>query len=442
VVDAAEGTQAPEGVSKPKARKFKLLPWQAWAHEAWARVRGVVITGGIYTGKTAWAAAEVYDLLTRTMRGATVWWVAPENANIDAMWELFEPWAIRAGAKPRTHPHYYARFPLHGGGRLLGVTADNLNMILSKHPRVIVIDEAGRLTPKAWALLHARFVGVKKLIVMGSATLAPDFQKVQKTAKTLPKRWAFRHVTTLEADIVEADELARLKKELPSSVWDSDILGKPGAGGGNVFKNTRRLATLPWHTPPRKITPGTYEVTWDPAKSSDWSFLGVWRGNRLVWADRWQYEAYTEQTKRVARVCREWGGATCIMDATGPGGVAYDYLSAEGMREQDEDGKEVPRFEVVPVIWTAESKPAMVLALERVVEDGNLALVDPEHGYPYDVVVEEMDAFTRVRSASGLRYSYGAPSGQFDDGVSMVMLRFSGSLAPGIALLGHEEAEE
>jgi hypothetical protein len=404
----------------------------------------VIWTGGIFTGKTVWASVELFDYLTVKMRGALAWWIAPQRFNLAPMWRIFKRKAVAAGARTRKSPYLEASFDLQGGGTFQGVTAKNYDMILSEHPDIVVIDEAGRLPKRVWDLIHARLVGASKVIVMGSMTDSPDLQRVIRMAKT-GKRWAFLHVNTLEAGILSRAELKRLKSEVPTDVWEQDVLGLLRAGAGAVFKGIDRLCTGVWRSPPKNPKPAEFEVTWDVAQTQDWSVVGVWRGKTLLWADRWQYEDYTAQVDRVAWICRRWGGATCYMDATGPGIGPFDFLSAQGAKSSvvvDGQTIVVPKFEVVPIVFTAENKPTMIMAAQRCIEEGGLTLIDPEYGPPYDVIVDEMRQYTRTRSASGIRYTYAAPDGHNDDCVIMVVLRFAGAMAPGIEIAGREPTSE
>ena len=120
------------------------------------------------------------------------------------------------------------------------------------------------------------------------------------------------------------------------------------------------------------------------------------------------------QASLISSLSRRYNGASIIADATGPGQAVVELLEKE-------------KLKVTAVTFDNQNKQEMVDKLAIRFEQGKITLPSVACGPAYAACVDELTAYERTRTGSGLRYSYSAPSGCHDDCVSALMLAFCGA---------------
>jgi len=385
--------------------RFNLLPWQQKARELRAMRPLVVVNTGVHTGKTVWGACELLDDML-THPNETFWWVAGLKFQLDAMWEHFAPNARHFGARIKSHPYLYAQLP--NLSRVYGVSAENVEIISAHHPLAIYGDEVAKWREQAWNLVRVRLLnkGVGRGLFL--STPRPNFWRdlVRWSRMERDNRWGLIECSTFDAGLVPHEEIEALRQDLPEELFQQEIMARILEGAGMVFHKVRDVA----YGRPEDAEKGVrYTIGYDPAKLRDFAVAVVRQKDRIVWVERWKELEYLVQAKRVAELSRRYNKATVYVDAGGPGQPLFELLQREG----------IP---AVPVTFTNQNKEEMVNSLAVKLEQGKISLPSPTYGQPYTTLIDELTAYERRRSGSGLHYTYNAPEGVHDDCVSALML--------------------
>jgi len=123
---------------------------------------------------------------------------------------------------------------------------------------------------------------------------------------------------------------------------------------------------------------------------------------------------YKYQAIRVGSICEAYNHATLIFDRGGPG---------EGVNEMLQEEQIKRHFSMQGIVFNNLLKSDLVNSVCLAQENGDYIFIDPKHGAVYSEFINQMEGFERKRSASGLVYTYSAPSGFHDDAVTSVLLR-------------------
>ena len=404
-----------------------MLDWQIKAREVWARYPFLVVNGGVYTGKTAWGAAELLDDMIRNP-GKTFWWVAGLDWQIKRFWEEFAPRATAKTGECRISPHCFCR--LANGARMYGVTSKSLDSITAFHPWAIYCDETAKFSRPAWNLIRVRMVQVQRALLLSTPRVG-HWEELMTWGKAhRHKKWGLVEVTTKEGGLVTTQTLKEMSEDLPEELYQQEFEIKMMAAAGAIFK---RLAVAATVAPEESEKDKRYIITYDPAKHRDFGVASVWRGYRQVQARRWRHEDYKVQARVVADLACEYNFADVVMDAQGPGEAVLEMLEDEASKRRDkESGK---TFFITPVRWDNTLKGKLVNDAIIMFERGQIALVDAKHGEVYAVFIDEHRKFERGRSASGLTYTYNAPEGGHDDCVSCTLLRMHDTRQPRVTFM-------
>jgi len=387
--------------------KFRLLPWQVRAREMRKVRELVVVNTGIHTGKTVWGATELLDDMLQHP-GETYWWVAGLKFHLDAWWDVFGLLARRVGGVVRSHPYYFVRLP--NGARVYGVSAENVDAIASHHPAAIYGDEVAKWRQEAWHLIRARLLrkGGSRGLFLSSPR--PNFWRdlVRWGREERDGRWCLIECTTYEAGLLTAEEIEAFRRDVPEEFFQQEILARIMDGAGMVFRRVRDAAAGKVEGP---LPNERYVIGYDPAKVRDFAVAVVRNRKKIVCIERFQETSYTTQASLIAALSRRYNRASVIADATGPGQAVIELLEKE-------------KLMVTAVTFDNQNKQEMVDKLAIRFEQGKIILPSAACGPAYAACVDELTAYERTMTGSGLRYSYSAPSGCHDDCCSALMLAF------------------
>jgi hypothetical protein len=399
------GPAQAEATREPVKIRFRLLPWQQQARELRARYPLVVVNCGVYTGKTIWGAAELLDDMLQHP-GAKFWWVAGLKFQLEAMWEVFAPHVRTLGGRTKSHPFHYAELP--NRAKVYGVSADNVEILSAHHPLAIYGDEVAKWKTQAWDLARIRLLNEQGCRGLFLSTPRPNFWRdLVRWGKThKDNKWALAECNSFEAGLVPHQELEALRHDLTEELFNQEIMAQITDGAGGVFHNVLAAATGKVEVPEHGRT---YCIGYDPAKVRDFAVAVVRQGDRVVYMERWKELAYLYQTQRVAHLAKYYNNAQVFLDAGGPGKPLEELLIKEGVR-------------VVPEVFTNESKEERINALAVKLEKGLIQIPEARFGSPYSDLIDELTAFERRRTGSGLHYAYSAPDGGYDDCVCALLL--------------------
>ena len=378
----------------------------------------VVINTGVYTGKTVWGACELLDDMIHHP-GKTFWWVAGLKFQLDAMWDTFAPHARMLGGRVKSHPYLHAQLP--NGARVYGVSAENVEVIAAHHPVAIYGDEVAKWREKAWNLVRVRLLNQECGRGLFLSTPRPNFWRdlTRWGRENRDGRWSLMELSTLQAGLVPASEIEALRRDLPEELYQQEIMARIIEGSGMVFRKVREAAT----GRPEAPKPGKrYTIGYDPAKLRDFAVGVVLCEGRVVRVVRWHEMDYVLQVERMVALSEEYNEAMVLIDLGGPGQVIYEQLRRAGVYTKG-------------INFTVQSKEEMVNNLCLQLEQGKLALPAPSYGLEYAVLIDELTAYERIRTSSGLHYSYAAPEGMYDDCVSALMMLFDGKVRKGYEAL-------
>jgi hypothetical protein len=337
---------------------------------------------------------------------------------MDVMWDKVEHAARAVGARVKNQP--YRQIWFSNGSKLEAVSAKNLGLLKSKHPRGLIVDEIASLSHRAIEQIEARSVGAEQVLYMGSADYHPDLIRFMRYGRDHHEgRWALIQVSTPDVGLVSAQELKHLEQELPRRVWLKDIMGIVPEGEGAVFTKLDRAIWWSNGDKVRALGPKAgehYRLGWDQAKTTDFSIAAVRKRStgQIVHMSRWQKMDYHVQCDLILDISERYNLAPIWADATGANAV-MEILERKRLRRAKR-----PAF--TPVTFNNDIKQTMVDNVTVALEHERLKWPHPDYGDVYQVINDEFRVYEMRRSAKGLTWSYSAPEGMHDDTVSAIGL--------------------
>lgn len=291
-----------------------------------------------------------------------------------------------------------------------------------KYKRVI-IDEAAAARNLEYAWYNV--ISPSLLDLSGDARIKSTpkgmnfFWKMAQFANS-DKDWSLHHYSTYDNPYIKAEEIDKLKFQLPAMAYQQEILAEFIQGEGAVFRNIdacMNALPCPWFTEPmdeagRPVQSHRIVAGIDWGKQNDFTVISVGCATckRELFLDRFNQIDYHFQRDRLTNVFRQWKIAT--------GMVETNSIGTPNLEELQRSGLPVSGFET-----TATSKPPLI-------ENLALALEQAEWQFLNDPTAKsELVAYERKVNDNTGRSSYGAPEGLHDDTVMAraLMLRAAGS---------------
>lgn len=230
------------------------------------------------------------------------------------------------------------------------------------------------------------------------------------------------------------DEIEAMRKELPTLIFEQEVLAKFLAAGSSVFRwpeGSVQYDPLMDNGFVEGIEPvGHLFLGIDLAKTTDYTVIYGARelDRRNVYFERFNSVAWSEQKRRIKRAVHQLiragaSGVTLIMDSTGVGDPIVEDLEEAG-------------YDVIPINFTTW-KNKMVGLLAKDLEDGNAYILE-------DAMRVEFENYAMSATKTG-KISYSAPEGEHDDVVSAKMLSHWGMVnegSPGATLISADQPYE
>ena len=336
-------------------------------------------------------------LVEHALAGHSVAWFAPTYKL------LADPWReIRRILKPVTCGVNVQerRLDLITGGSLDFWTLENDDPARGRKYKRVLIDEAGlvRNFDSVWfgaiRPTLSDFVGDAFLVGTPKGQ-GPFYHFYLRGKNGSNPTWQSFNGSMLDNPHIPATEAAELASEYKDhpELYDQEINGIPIKGSTNPFgqaaieRCTKPLSDLP---------PVVFGV--DLAQSVDWTvIIGLDRNGDVCVYERFQHRPWPETMGRVVQLV---GDVPAYVDSTGVGAPVVAEL-------QRRCGN------VTGFVFTAPSKKDLMGTLA-------LAITGGEVGFPDGEIVQELESFEAVYSASGVSYS--APKGLHDDCVCALAL--------------------
>ena len=221
-----------------------------------------------------------------------------------------------------------------------------------------------------------------------------EFQQLYEYEVQGKKGWKSFRLATSTNPIIDPQELADAKAELPPAIYAQEYEGVPAPDGGNPFGLDAIAACFRADAIPGEV------VQWgiDLAKSQDWSVaIGLDNAGNQVAMHRWQGIPWSETIERLKGIV---GNTFALADSTGVGDPIVEQMR-----------KDCPNLE--GFLFSASSKQKIMEGLAVALQSRKIAFHDP-------ILRSELDMFGYEYTRSGCRYS--APSGLHDDCVCALAL--------------------
>ncbi len=321
----------------------------------------------------------------------------------------FQPWGqMKAALYERWERKLEAERAifLPGGGSLRVRSAENPDALRGVGLDFVVIDEAAFVAEAAWTAALRPALSDRKgraLIISTPCGRNWFWHAYQLGRDPLARDWKSWQAPTSTNRLIGDGEIAAARALLPASVFSQEYEAEFLADGGEVFRGIREAigAALP-----SEPIPGHRAVMGvDFGRHQDFTALAVIDADlsALVALDRFTEVGWKVQRDRIAALARRWSARDILAEANAIGEVNIEALVRD-------EGLPLRGFTT-----TARSKPPLIEALVKAIEDRELRLIEDE------VLIGELEAYTFTTSRYG-NISYSAPPGGHDDTVMALAL--------------------
>lgn len=364
------------------------------------RARFKVAACGRRWGKTVAGCADAAGQALERGRPFRALWVAPTYDQADeavylTLSALQQKGAVSEWIKSER------RMTFRGGGCIFFRSAEVPRNLRGRGWDLIVVDEAAYIPDDVWlhvlrpSLMERRGRGVFLSTPNGARGWFHEMFLRGESADD-PEISSWR-VPSSEGPLIKNDEIKALRRTLPERVFRQEIEVEFLAGEGVVFQNI----PVEDYRLPRKPQ-GAVVIGADIAKYMDFTVLvALDDSGRLVDFWRTQQIDYTAQAEVIASMAGRYR-APVYLDATGVGDAVLDLLRGRGL-------------DVIPVVFTHDSKRQVVQNLIILLERGEVVLPASN-----DILLRELRAFSARSAIGGVFYS--APPGLHDDCVTALAL--------------------
>jgi hypothetical protein len=380
--------------------KTRILYTRPWLYKKqqdaiFCDERYAVIEASTKSGKTAgcmvWLAeqAAIHGGLNMNY-----WWVAPIYGQAEIAYRR-----LKAGLG---EGNYIANgsnltVTLANGSVIWFKGGDKPDSLYGEDVHAVVIDEATRCKEEVWHAVRTTVTATRAAIrIIGNVKGRKNwaYQLARKAESGVPG-WRYSKITAadaVEANVLQADEVAEAQRDLPEQVFKELYLAEPSDDQGNPFGIDAIYKCV---APMSNREPVCWG--WDLAKSVDWTWgIALDDTGAVCRSERWQ-SPWEETLKRIVKMT---GDIPALVDSTGVGDAILEFLAKAGSN-----------FEGFK--FTSTSKQQL---MERLA----VAIQQQQITFPEGQLFNELLSFEYVYTRTGAQYS--APSGLHDDGVCSLAL--------------------
>jgi|SRR5882762_1229938 len=351
----------------------------------WGRRTGKTTLGEVLASETAidgfpvgWFSPS-YKYLTEVMREVSGW---------------LAPIIVKADMTEK-------RFELKTGGVIEFWTLENKEAGRSRKYKRVILDEVG-IVPDL-LMIWQQSIRPTLTDYMGDAWFLGtprgrrEFHQMFEYAAQGKKGWKSFQIPTSSNPLIDPQEIADAKAELPPDVFAQEFEGVPMPDGGCPF-NLESIAAAFGKTSKKP----TIQYGVDLAKSQDWTvIIGLDDTGVVTQFERWQGIPWSET---IIRLTKTIGNLPALVDSTGIGDPIVEQLQ-----------RSCPRVE--GYLFSSPSKQRLMEALAVGLQKGEI-------GFTQQVMRSELEQFGYEYTKTGVRYS--APEGMTDDCVCALGLSFYG----------------
>jgi phage terminase large subunit-like protein len=373
-----------------------------------------VLACGRRWGKTRLAVALC---IAKAWEGKAVWWIAPTYPLSQVAERSIRAYCADIGrsCKMSIQELKSARmFSFPSGGHIQIRSADNPDSLRSEGIDYAVFDEAAFAPEDAWThAVRPALVDREGEAIFISTPRGMNwfFQHYQRGQEGIGG-WASWSFSSYTNPFIKADELDKLRDDMPERIFRQEVLGEFVNLEGTVFRNIRACVydELP------NIGDPEYIIAADWGKIDDYNVFTVFdtKSRTVVEVDRSNKIDYMFQVKRLKALAEKYRAERIIAETNSMGEPLIENLRALDLSV---DG----------ITTTAITKKNMIEQLALAFERGEIAIPD------YAPLVNELMAFEAKRTPSG-NLQYGVQAGH-DDCVMSLALAYS-ALGGGLRLWG------
>jgi hypothetical protein len=300
-----------------------------------------------------------------------------------------------------------------------------------------VLDEAATMPPMVWEqIIRPTLADYRGGAMLISTPRGRNwfYKRWLSGQDELQKEWKSWTFPSASNPHLHPDEIEAMREELPTLIFEQEVLAKFLAAGSSVFR---------WSDSALQYDPilddgfvdgiepvGHQFLGIDLAKTQDYTVLYGARESdrRNTYFERFNSVAWSEQKRRIKRAVSQMRrkgatGVTLVMDSTGVGDPIVEDLEEQG-------------YDVVGINFTTW-KNKMVTLLGKDLEVGRAFILD-------DAYLNEFEAYAMNATKTG-KLQYSAPEGEHDDVVSAKMLSHWGLVnegAPNIQFVGASDPSD
>ena len=274
----------------------------------------------------------------------------------------------------------------------------------------VVIDEATRCKEDVWFAIRSTLTATRGAIrIIGNVKGRKNwaYQLARKAESGIPG-WKYSKITAadaIEAEVLQDEEVAEAKRDLPENVFRELYMAEPSDDEGNPFGVEAIYKCVATMSDKEPVVWG-----WDLAKSVDWTWgIGLDESGNVCRSVRWQ-SPWEETLKRIVNTT---GEKPALVDSTGVGDAIIEFLAKAGTN-----------FEGFK--FTSSSKQQLMERLAVAIQQNQIT-------FPEGLLLNELLSFEYVYTRTGAQYS--APTGLHDDGVCALALAvYHQDRSPGIGV--------
>lgn len=382
------------------AWRFHTGQWTAWRSPK----RFKVVVAGRRWGKSElsvrWLLAGAMDDHLRG-EGGVSWVVTPTYDMGRPLWRKFLKTAPAGWITSTVGTANSPGAIEIGTSRIEFRSGDHPERLVGEGLRRVALDECGTLKNQLWqeSILPTLMDHSAPAILTGTPKLSTGhffFAGYLRGLKGDDPLYGTFGGPTTENPWIPVDEVQRMREEMPSRLFEQEVLARFQTLEGMVFRNIEACLMAAYSSA------ATVSIGVDLARRADWTVIvGMDVFGRVTFLDRFKHVPWPVQEERILawaeRATKAAGKRPkVVVDMTGVGDPVVQHLERKGLR-------------VEPYLFTNQSKMALVDNLSIAFERGAVGLPPDE-----PVLVSELRAFSYETTAAG-RTKLSAPAGLHDD---------------------------
>ena len=335
------------------------------------------------------------------------WWIAPIYGQAEIAYRR-----LKAGLG---EGNYIANgsnltITLANGSIIWFKGGDKPDSLYGEDVHAVVVDEASRCKEEVWHAVRSTVTATRAPVrIIGNVKGRKNWAyQLARKAESGVVGWRYSKITAsdaVEANVLQADEVAEAQRDLPEQVFKELYLAEPSDDQGNPFGVDAIYKCIAPMSNKEPVCWG-----WDLAKSVDWTWgIGLDEDGAVCRSERWQ-SPWEETLKRIVNIT---AGVPALVDSTGVGDAILEFLAKAGSN-----------FEGFK--FTSSSKQQLMERLAVGIQQQQIT-------FPEGQLLNELLSFEYVYTRTGAQYS--APSGLHDDGVcSLALAVYHQDNKPGIGV--------